>query len=231
MTQRYYPRPTGESYEQRQRRYKAMLEARKRVRPGPPPPSGGGDSGGSVGKIVMAIVAAVVLLGGGGGAVVHHEATTPAGGTPDAVALKILAKAKTYDNEHYVFGHDGSGDGGHPPSKYKWGKGLDCSGIINVSVLAVTGIDEDNVAASFRNSKHWKSIKKKDVRAGDIMYILMSKHPGRSSDHVVIVESNKGNGKLNVFAARTSNDDWADQIRGSTGQHYGLYDGALRWKG
>ncbi len=143
----------------------------------------------------------------------------------------ILAQAKTYDNEHYVLGHDGSGDGGHPPSKYHWGKGLDCSGLINVSVLKVTGISEDDVADSFRNSKHWKSIKKKDVRAGDIMYILMANHPGRGSDHVVIVESNKGDGKLNVFAARTSNDDWADQIRASTGQQYSLYDGALRWNG
>jgi len=160
------------------------------------------------------------------------HADAGAKGKPSSVALQILAKAKTYDNEHYVYGGTGApGSGGHPPAKYKWGMGLDCSGLIDVAVLKVTGVNEDNTAKDFRNSKHWKPIRKQDVRAGDIMYILMANHPERSSDHVVIVESNKGDGKLNVFAARTSNDNWADQIRGSKGQHYKLYDGALRWAG
>lgn len=227
MPQQQYRR-RQRSYAEQQAYLKSLLNPR--TGPGAGPRPGKKSKSGDHAKIIACIIAAVVLFGGGGGAaVVHHEATTPAGGKPSTVALQILAQAKTYDKEHYVFGGTGGpGSGGHPPSKYSWGKGLDCSGLIDVSVLKVTGISEDNVAASFRNSKHWKSIKKKDVRAGDIMYIIRA--PGET-DHVVIVESNKGDGKLNVFAARTANDDWADQIRGSTGQHYKLYTGALRWNG
>ena len=149
--------------------------------------------------------------GGGGGG----------GASGDGPA--ILAAALKYDNEPYVWA------GGHPPTAFKPGRGLDCSGMVNVAVMNATGINENQVAESFRRSKHWTAIGKKDAGPGDIMFRLKSKHAGDRTDHVVIVESNPGDGKLVVFEARTSHDKRSEQIRKSYNQKYSRFDGALRF--
>lgn len=134
---------------------------------------------------------------------------------------KILAEARKYDSERYVMG------GGHPPGSYRPGKGLDCSGLINVAVMNVTGIKEDRLAQNFRSSKHWKRINIADAKEGDIVYRL--KRPGEAFDHVAIVVRNKGNGRIDVFEARTKDDVRSEQIRLSPNQPYGRWTGALRF--
>jgi len=133
----------------------------------------------------------------------------------------ILAEARKYDNERYVW------SGGHPPSSFRLGSGVDCSGLINVAVFEATQINENNVAASFRNSPHWTSISFQDAVAGDIVYRL-ARTKGEIN-HVAIVVSNGGDGNLSIFEAATSKAPAALQVRQRDGIGYGEFTGALRF--
>ncbi len=144
---------------------------------------------------------------------------------PSDVGPAILAAAKKYDSEKYVWG------GGHPPTSFSKGKGVDCSGLINVAVKDATGVNEDRVAKNFRTSPHWSKVAaKEDAKPGDIMYMFAANH-GKSVDHVVIVVTNGGDGKLTIFEAATNIKTSAEQqVRERTGVHYGEFDGVLRFK-
>lgn len=152
-----------------------------------------------------------------------------AGRKPSNDSQKILAEAVKFDSTKYepaayVWA------GGHPPKAWKKGRGVDCSGLINVAVLRATGVNENQVAESFRRSKHWKPIHMKEARAGDIMFDLKDSGWSRGkTDHVAFVVENKGSGKLKIFHARTSSGPAKDQIRYDKGQEYRRFDGALRF--
>jgi cell wall-associated NlpC family hydrolase len=135
----------------------------------------------------------------------------------------LLETARQYDDDGYDWG------GGHPPSEYDFGEGLDCSGLISVAVLEAFDIDDDRLAQDFRNSPHWEHIDIEDVREGDIVYLLMANHSERSSDHVAIVVSNGGRNDLTIFEAATSQGPHYNQIREDSGRSYGEWDGALRF--
>lgn len=130
----------------------------------------------------------------------------------------ILAEAKKYDSKPYVMG------GGHPPKGYDGG-GLDCSGLVNVAVLAATGVNEDRLAQGFKDSEHWSKISFAEAGPGDIMYRLKSQFGG-AWDHVVIVEENGGDGNLTVFEAQGSDTG----ILTTRKNHYRSFSGALRFK-
>lgn len=129
----------------------------------------------------------------------------------------ILAEAKKHDSERYVMG------GGHPPKGYD-GSGLDCSGLINVAVLAATGVNEDRLAQNFKDSKHWAKINFADAKPGDIMYRLKAEKGGKW-DHVVIVVENNGSGKLTAFEAQGIDSG----ILTTRGNKYSEFSGALRF--
>jgi cell wall-associated NlpC family hydrolase len=181
--------------------------------------------GGSSVVFAIVLLAALVVggkfvLGGGSGdGAVPTADAAPTGN--DAAA--ILAEARKHDNESYNYG------GGHPPAAYTDGAGLDCSGLIDVAVLRVTGINENNIAQAFKNSKHWQAINIGEAREGDIVYLLKEDHPGRSEDHVAIVVSNGGDGNLTVFEAATSQGPQPQEIRESSNRSYGEWDGTLRF--
>jgi len=140
-----------------------------------------------------------------------------------AAATAILAEAKKHDNEAYVYG------GGHPPGRYRDGSGLDCSGLVDIAMLRATGINEDDTAGSFRNSRYWASVPISEVHTGDIVYLLRANHPGHTDDHVAIVVSNDSS-HLTVFEAYGSRGvRFNDQIRQSSGYTYSNWDGALRF--
>jgi cell wall-associated NlpC family hydrolase len=147
------------------------------------------------------------------------------GGDNGSVSLQLLANAKTYDHLSYVYG------GGHPPSDWRSGRGVDCSGLVDVAVLKVTGINENNTARDFRHSNHWRGIDMTDAKAGDIVYLLKENHPGHSDDHVAFVVSNDPKGHtITVFEAATWQTAQPRQIRQAS-YHYGYFDYALRFKG
>ncbi|HET6747013.1 MAG TPA: NlpC/P60 family protein [Candidatus Saccharimonadales bacterium] len=133
----------------------------------------------------------------------------------------ILAAAQKYDGERYVWG------GGHPPASFKPGSGLDCSGLVDRAVFEATQVNENNTAASFRNSKHWTQIPFTEAKAGDIMYRLKKRK--NDVDHVVIVVSNGGDGKLTIFEAATSKGPVKLQVRQRDNVNYGEFDAALRF--
>lgn len=135
----------------------------------------------------------------------------------------LLETARQYDDDRYVWG------GGHPPSEYDFGEGLDCSGLINVAVLEAFGINDWQRAETFRNSEYWEPIDIEDAREGDIVYILKEGRPERRTDHVAIVVSNGGDGQLTIFHAATSEGPVDNQIRENSGRSYSDYDGALRF--
>lgn len=184
--------------------------------------------------VVLAFVAAVVflLVGAAKMGVIKFGATSAATGTspksggssgkPSGDAAAILKQARKYDGLSYVWG------GGHPPNTWHESNGLDCSGLIDVAVLKVTGINENNAARSFRDSGHWTSIKMSEARLGDIVYLLKERHSGHSADHVAIVVNNKG-GHLTLFEAYTNGIRQDLQIREWSGYTYGNFDGALRF--
>jgi cell wall-associated NlpC family hydrolase len=135
----------------------------------------------------------------------------------------LLETARQYDDDRYVWG------GGHPPSEYDFGEGLDCSGLINVAVLEAFDINDWQRAETFRNSEYWEPIDIEDAREGDIVYILKENRPERRTDHVAIVVSNGGDGQLTIFHAATSEGPVDNQIRENSGRSYSDYDGALRF--
>jgi len=156
-------------------------------------------------------------------------ATPSAAPSSDADDAALLAKALTYDSESYVYGDAGNGGGGHPPAAYKPGMGLDCSGLVDVTVLQVTGINENNAARDFRNDKHWAAVDMTAARAGDIVYLLRENHAGHTDDHVGFVVSNDAAKRtLVVFEAATWETDQPDQIRQKP-YPYAYFDGALRF--
>lgn len=183
----------------------------------------------ALGSIVLVVVFVLGSLGVINMPVISAQAKADKVPSVNSQALQILAEAEKHDNEAYVYG------GGHPPKGYHNGDGLDCSGLIDVAVLRVAGVNENNTARDFRNSKHWKSLKSlRDAQKGDVMYLLKEKHPGHSDDHIAIVVSNGGDGKLTVFEAYGTGGGsipFRDQIRTSVNQPYSRFDGALRWKG
>jgi cell wall-associated NlpC family hydrolase len=134
----------------------------------------------------------------------------------------ILAAAQKYDNERYVWG------GGHPPTSFKPGSGVDCSGLVDLAVYEATRVNENNTAKSFRNSSHWKEVPFAEATAGDIMYRL--KKRSDEVDHVVIVVSNDGDGKLSIFEAATNKGPVKLQVRQRDGVHYSEFDATLRFK-
>lgn len=140
-----------------------------------------------------------------------------------SVSKQLLAAARKYDDLRYIWGS------GHPPDEPSSRRGMDCSGLINVAVMDVTGIKENHVAESFRRSKHWKKIKMKDAGPGDIMYRLISTHGG-NTDHVVFVVENRGKDDLVTFEAYGSNNvPRKDQIGVKTHRDYSDFTGALRF--
>lgn len=183
-----------------------------------------GGMGAAIGFIAVIVIALVIVAKAG---LIPAGAESTANTKPaSSVSAAILAEAKKYDDDPYVWG------GGHPPSAYKKGDGLDCSGLIDVAVLKVTGINENYTARDFRTSKYWKKVKLRKAKAGDLVYLLMERHPGHTSDHVAIVVSNHGSGKLTVFEAASARiRPRSLQIRQSSGHHYSDYDGALRFRG
>jgi cell wall-associated NlpC family hydrolase len=134
-----------------------------------------------------------------------------------------VKSAKTHDNESYVYG------GGHPPTSYNKGEGLDCSGLVDVAVMDVMGIKKNLVARAFKDDSNWSKISFGEAHEGDIVYLLKENHPGHSDDHVAFVVSNGGDGKLTVFEAATSHAVQRDQIKESSGRSYNEWDGALRF--
>ncbi len=181
--------------------------------------------GGGIAFAVVIILAVVfggkiigLDFGGGGGG---SSTAADAASSSDAAAL--LKSGRTHDSESYVYG------GGHPPGAYSKGDGLDCSGLIDVAVMDVTGIKKDVVARDFRNDGNWTKISFSEARAGDIVYLLKENHPGHSDDHVAFVVKNGGSGKLTVFEAATSHTAQSNQIRESSGRNYNEWDGALRF--
>jgi cell wall-associated NlpC family hydrolase len=184
--------------------------------------------------LVFVVVFAVSLMGMFKAGLIHYnpaKASTSSssndkgGGGGSGVALKLLANAQTYDPLSYVYG------GGHPPSDWRPGRGVDCSGLVDVAVLKVTGINENNTARDFRHSSHWRGIGMTDAKAGDIVYLLKENHPGHSDDHVAFVVSNDPKGHtITVFEAATWQTAQKRQIRQAT-YRYGYFDAALRFKG
>lgn len=159
-------------------------------------------------------------LSSGGGGTSRSVPKAGAGGTKDGQAL--LAEALKFEDKAYVWG------GGHPPTESVVARGVDCSGLVSVSVLRAFGINDDRLAEGFRRSPHWKKIDMKDARAGDIMYRLIATHGGET-DHVVFVVDNKGKNALRVFEAYGSRGvPHNDQIKHSN-RSYGDFTGALRF--
>jgi cell wall-associated NlpC family hydrolase len=150
-----------------------------------------------------------------------NSSTSDGAASNDGPAL--VKSARTHDDESYVYG------GGHPPTGYKKGQGLDCSGLVDVAVMDVTGIKKNIVARGFQNDGNWSKIDFKDAREGDIVFLLKANHPGHSDDHVAFVVSNGGDGKMTVFEAATSRVRQPDQIRESSNRRYNEWDGALRF--
>jgi len=193
---------------------------------------GSGQVAGAIfGFVVMFMLASYVsraifgvdILANMSGGASGVQSAPKVGKTSSAVSRKILAEAVKYDNKPYIWA------AGHPPTEAIARRGVDCSGLINVAVMKATGIKEDNLAESFRRSKHWKKIAMKSAGAGDIMYDL--RDPGDSADHVALVVDNKGSGKLTIFEARTRHGPLSEQIRYSYNQKYKRFDGALRFTG
>jgi cell wall-associated NlpC family hydrolase len=203
-----------------------LLEQQRRALQGK---TGGGGSGGTIALFLVGILALMMLLNGTGAIHVGGaaQASSPSqrsnsGGSGGAAdGQKLLAEAVKFDDKAYVWG------GGHPPTEAVVSRGVDCSGLISVSVLRAFGINDDRLAEGFRRSPHWKRIDMKDARAGDIMYRLIATHGG-DTDHVVFVVENKGSKNLKIFEARTSNGPRDQQIRFSD-KKYSEFTGALRF--
>ena len=202
---------------------------RRPVQRRPPPVT----TGSNLGVYLLFIgVFATVLFGGFRSGLIHYNPAKASssstshdkgGGDGGSDALKLLAQAKDYDSLSYVYG------GGHPPSDWRSGRGLDCSGLVDVAVLKVTGINENNTARDFRHSGHWRGIDMTDAKAGDIVYLLKENHPGHSDDHVAFVVSNNPKGHtITVFEAATWQTAQPRQIRQAT-YKYGYFDNALRF--
>ncbi len=169
---------------------------------------------------VVAYFAGPYIPGLASGAATSTSASPP---PPPNDGPALLKAARTHDDESYVWG------GGHPPTDYKKGTGLDCSGLVDVAVMDVTGIKKNLPARSFRNDSNWSKIEFKDAREGDIVYLLKENHAGHSDDHVGFVVSNDGDGKLTIFEAWTWQTKQPDQIRESSNRKYGEWDEALRF--
>lgn len=160
----------------------------------------------------------------GSGSDTGSSSSSGSGRSSSSDSRAILREAKKFDSKAYIWG------GGHPPTERVVRQGVDCSGLITVAVLRATGINDDRLAEGFRRSPHWKKISFREAGPGDILYRLIATHGG-STDHVVIVVDNKGNGKLTVFEAYGSRDiPHSKQIRQSGGHKYKEYTGALRFR-
>lgn len=188
----------------------------------------GGMSGQSKGAVfaVISIIAVIAYFLGphmpslsAGSPAPAKEASSPA--SNDGPAL--VAAAKTHDDESYVYG------GGHPPTNYNKGDGLDCSGLVDVAVMDVTGIKKNLTARAFQDDGNWSKISFEEAREGDIVFLLKENHAGHSDDHVAFVVSNGGDAKMTVFEAATWQTSQPNQIRESSNRKYGEWDGALRF--
>ena len=202
-------------------------QAPQPTRPTPPSPivrqpQGGGSTGGSGGRgiVAIAIILLVLAIAGGGGATIAgvgggHGSSTPKNG---AYGAALLAQAKSYDSESYVWG------GGHQAKSWHSGAGVDCSGL----VIQVTGVvthgkvdESGEVVSSFPGDGHWKVIKISQAQPGDILLRLTGSN---LHDHVAFVVSNHHNGLFDLFAAWTSNAaQQADEVglqRNDSGSWY-----------
>lgn len=204
------------------RRHRAILAqqtpSRPRSRPGP---KGKSDAGSST-VVAIVIVVLIVLFGRGFVGPDDSPSAPAAGAGGTAEGQKLLAEAIKFDNKAYVWG------GGHPVTEAVVSQGVDCSGLVSVSVYRAFGINDDRLAEGFRRSPHWKSISMADARAGDIMYRLIATHGG-DTDHVVFVAENNGSGKFRSFEAYGSNGiPYNDQV-GYKNRTYKEFTGALRF--
>ena len=146
----------------------------------------------------------------------------PKGTSSPALSRSLLEHAVRYDSRRYVWA------GGHPPRKNFRG-GLDCSGLINVTVLEVTNIKEDRVAEGSRRSKHWKKIKMGEAGPGDIVYRLIATHGGSTNHVAFVAENDPKKKKLRTFEAYGSkNIAPRDQV-GFKNRTYENFTGALRF--
>lgn len=158
-------------------------------------------------------------LGSGGGT---SQSAPQAGPEGTADGKKLLAEAVKFDDKAYVWG------GGHPPTEPIVSRGVDCSGLVSVSVLRAFGINDDRLAEGFRRSPYWKKVDMEDARPGDIMYRLIATHGG-TTDHVVFVAENNGSGKFRSFEAYGSNGVPYDDQVGYKNRTYKEFTGALRF--
>ena len=195
----------------------------------------GGSGMGSALLAFLGVIAAVLFVSGqanivnfenlgsssGGGSSQSAPKAGP-GGTSDG--KKLLAEAVKFDDKAYVWG------GGHPPTEAVVSRGVDCSGLVSVSVLRAFGINDDRLAEGFRRSPHWKKISMEDARPGDIVYRLIATHGGET-DHVAFVADNKGSKDLRTFEAYGTNGGripHKDQV-GYKNRTYKEFTGALRF--
>ncbi len=214
-------------------RHKAILARQTPRRPRPRTGSRGGSQQSDAGKSTLTAVVVLVLvvfLGNATGIIKHDDSkgsssssAPKAGNDGTSDGQKLLAEAVKFDNKAYVWG------GGHPPTEAIVSKGVDCSGLVSVSVLRAFGINDDHLAEGFRRSKYWKPIDMKDARPGDIVYRLIATHGG-DTDHVAFVAKNNGPNDLRTFEAYGSNGIPYDEQVGYKNRKYKSFTGALRFK-
>ncbi len=140
-----------------------------------------------------------VSAAGGSGSGCQQPSASPDCETVTGTA-KILCAAKAYDTTSYKQALEGGHQGGAAwhqscpvigPSCY-----LDCSGLVNIAVYDITGVDLRENTGSERASQYWQRIPFEQLQPGDLVQ--------PNSGHVEIIDHVEGN-KLFTFGAHTDN--------------------------
>ena len=180
-----------------------------------------------------AVVAFFVTLGAIVFAVAHFglihlssgNAAQASAGRHGAAATSILKIAESHAGEAYVWG------GGHTPSSWQSGDGVDCSGLVIVSTWEATHGKVSlagEVVSSFPQDGHWRIIPVSQAQPGDILLHLTGSN---YHDHVAFVVKNLGNGYFDLFAAWTNGIPLAQQVAFQNGQAGSWYAEAAQFIG
>ena len=154
-----------------------------------------------------------------------QAAQAQSGTGPAPVAASILSDAESHDSESYQWSY------GHSPGSWHTGDGMDCSGLIIVSVYEATHGKvrlDGEVVSDFPNDGHWKTIPISQAQPGDILLRLTGDN---NHDHVALVVANHHDGYFALFAAWTSNVAQADQVSLHPNDSGGWYSKAARFTG